>query len=127
MHSYKRSERVADQIRRDAAEIINDMIRDKAGLLITVSGVDVSDDLRNARVRYTVLGDDSKIARAETFFQKAGGRIRSDIIHRLRIRRAPDITFSYDKSLVEGLRVTEMIDRIVSGKDDDADGSEADS
>ena len=122
MKSFKRSKRVADQIQRDVSEVILDRLRDRSSVMITVSGVEVSDDLKHAKVFYTVLGDSvEKINAAETFFEKSGKSIQSELAHRLRIRRMPELSFQFDKSLVEGLRITALIDQVMNREDEQED------
>lgn len=117
MKSFKRSQRVADQIRRDASDVINAMLQDRTGLLVTVSGVEVTDDLRNARIYYTVLGDEAARDQVRDIFDRSTGYIQSELAHRLRLRRMPEISLQYDKSLVEGMRVTSLIDELTSKSD----------
>lgn len=115
MKAFKRSKRVADQIRRDASEIISGMNRDSAGVMITISGVEVSDDLKYARVFYTVMGDDAeKIKKAEEFFGRASNRIQNQLAQKLHIRKMPELSFHFDKSLLEGLRITALIDEVMT-------------
>lgn len=121
MKSYKRSQRVADQIKRDVSVVIEEMLQDKAGLLVTISGVDVSSDLRHAKIFYTVLGDESKREQAEKIFQKSTGYIQSELARRLRLRRMPEISLSYDTSLVEGMRMVSLIDEVMSETEDEND------
>ncbi len=117
MKSFKRSHRIADQIKRDASEVISDMLRDRNDLMITVSGVEVTNDLKYAKIFYTVLGDNAdKLERSESFFKKSTGYIRGEIARRLRIRKAPEISLHYDKSLVEGLRIAGLIDKVASDR-----------
>lgn len=119
MRSFKRSQRVADQIKRDASKIIADMLRDNPRFLITVSDVEISDDLRNARVFYTVLSKDAGlIDEVRELMKKRAKKIQSEIARRLNIRRVPEITLHYDKSLVEGMRMTSLIDQVMSKKND---------
>ncbi len=130
MRSFKRSQRVADQIKRDVAEIIADRLRDSRALLITVSTVEVTNDLRYAKVYYTVFGEQDNIELARDFFSRMGKTITVDLARRLHIRRMPELTFIYDTSLVEGLRVTSLIDKVASQNtdtdDDDDDDNETD-
>lgn len=122
MRSFKRSQRVADQIKRDASEIISDLLRDRASFLVTVSDVEISDDLRNAKVFYTVLGKEkTEIAEVEDVMNRYRGIITKEIGHRLRIRKMPEITLHYDKSLVEGLRMTDLIDKVMSEDEERAE------
>ena len=114
MKGFKRSQRVADQIRRDAGSAIAEMTRD-AGVMITVSRVEVTDDLKYARIFYTVLGEDPEHPdRAKEFFEHSGKRIQSEVAHNLRIRRIPEFSYHFDKALVEGIRVANLIEEVMS-------------
>jgi ribosome-binding factor A len=97
------------------------MLQDKTGLLVTVSSVDVSDDLRFARIFYTVLGDEDGLHRVKGILEHAAGHIQRELAHKLRIRRMPEISLHYDKSLVEGLRLTSLIDEVSSESKDEED------
>ena len=124
MKSFKRSQRVADQIRRDASEIIEAMLQDRTGLMVTVSGVRVTDDLRYAKIFYTVLGEEDKRDQVERIFERSTGYIQAELAHRLRLRRMPEISLHYDTSLVEGLRVVSLIDEVMSETDEKDDGKD---
>jgi len=123
MKSYKRSQRVADQIKRDASDVINTMLQDRGALLVTVSGVEVTNDLRYAKIFYTVLGSDEQRDEAKKIFDRSSGYIQSELARRLRIRRMPEISLHYDKSLIEGMRVASLINELTS-KTDDEDAEE---
>ena len=115
MKSFKRSRRVADQIQRDVSEVILERMRDGSSIMITVSAVEVSDDLKFAKVFYTVLGDSpDKTEAAETFFKHSGKSIQSELARRLHIRRLPELSFQFDKSLVEGMRIAALIDKVMT-------------
>ncbi|MEZ5359228.1 MAG: 30S ribosome-binding factor RbfA [Candidatus Zixiibacteriota bacterium] len=119
MKSYKRSVRVADQIQRDVSEIIADMLRDRAHLMVTISGVEVSDDLRNAKILYTVLGGEEARTEADEFFEATLKEIQWELGKRLRIRKIPELTARYDDSLLEGLRITALIDQVMADSPDE--------
>ncbi len=121
MKSFKRSQRVADQIKRDVSDVIEEMMQDKTGLMVTVSGVDVSNDLRHAKIYYTVLGDEEKREQAEKIFGRSTGYIQSELARRLRLRRMPEISLNYDTSLVEGMRMVSLIDDVISETEDEND------
>lgn len=112
MKSFKRSQRVADQIKRDVSVVIADVLSDRPDLIVTVSSVDVTDDLRYAKIFYTVLGDEAKINEAARIFEHATGHIQAELAHRMRLRRMPEISLVYDKSLIEGMRVVSLIDEL---------------
>lgn len=114
MRAFKRSQRVSDQIKRDAAEVISEMLRDKPDMMVTVSDVAVTDDLRYAKIYYTVLGGDELLTAAQEHLKKATGYIQSELARRLQIRRIPEISLHYDTSLIEGMRMSQLIDDVMS-------------
>lgn len=124
MKSYKRSQRVADQIKRDASFVIADVLPDRPDLMVTVSSVDVTDDLRYAKIFYTVLGDETKINEVARIFERATGHIQAELAHRLRLRRMPEISLVYDKSLTEGMRVVSLIDELTEKADKEDEGKD---
>lgn len=122
MRSFKRSERVSDQIRREAAGLISDLVRDKTGVFVTVSRVEMTDDLRYARIYYTMLNEQpERLERVKAVLDNRAGQIQSAIAARVRMRRTPEISFHYDTSLVKGMRVIQLIEEVSAEQDDKAD------
>ncbi|MCP4566055.1 MAG: 30S ribosome-binding factor RbfA [FCB group bacterium] len=122
MRTFKRSQRIADQIKRDVSEILAEMLRDKSELMVTVSTVEVTDDLAQAKIFYTVLDDNAeKLKTVKEYFVRATAHIQAELARRLRIRRLPEISLHYDKSLVEGLRMTALIDKVMSEESHEED------
>ena len=119
MKTFKRSQRIAEQVQRDAADVIAAMFRDRGDMLITVSGAEVTGDLRYAKIFYTVMGKGAEdLTRVQELLDQATGRIQAELAKRLRIRRMPEISLHFDKSLAQGLRVASLIDEVVSKKHD---------
>ncbi len=112
MRAFKRSQRIADQIQRDVAEIIAAMMQDRAGPMVTVSAAEVTDDLRYAKIFYTVLGDSDNLERVKSTLDRSTGHIQSELAHRLPLRRVPEISFHYDEALVKGMRIISLIDSV---------------
>ncbi|MDD4050318.1 MAG: 30S ribosome-binding factor RbfA [candidate division Zixibacteria bacterium] len=122
MRSFKRSERVADQILREAAGLVSDLVRDKAGVFVTVSKVEMTHDLRYARIYYTLLDDKPELVeRVKAVLDNRTGQLQTAIAGRVRIRRAPEISFHYDVSLVKGMRVIQLIEEVTAKQDDEED------
>jgi ribosome-binding factor A len=117
MKAYKRSQRVADQIKRDVSAVIAEVLSDRPDLIVTVSSVEVTDDLRYARIFYTVLGEEKKINEVAKIFERATRHIQVELGHRIRMRRTPEISLMYDKSLIEGMRVVSLIDELTEETD----------
>jgi ribosome-binding factor A len=118
MKDFKRSQRLGDQIKRDVAILVLNLFQDKGANIPTVTAVEVTDDLRYAKVFYTVPGDDERRAQAKESLARLTGRIQSELAHSLRVRRMPEISFHFDTSLEQGMRILTLLDELKS-KDND--------
>lgn len=107
----KRSERVADQIRMEIADILTTKVKDPRIGFVTVTSVDLSDDLQHARIFVSVLKNQD---RKETFLGlgKATGFVRLELAKRLKLRRTPDLTFLPDTSTEKVNHLLDILDRI---------------
>lgn len=112
-----RVDRVADQIRSEVAEIITGELKDPRIGFATVTRVEVSHDLHHARIWVAVLGDEAAQLRAVGGLSSAAGYVRHEIAHRLRLRRAPELTFLLDRGLEESSR----IDKLLQGLKDESE------
>ncbi len=119
---FSRSNRVADQIQRELANLIQFEIKDPRVGMVTITGVDVTKEFENARVYYTVLGDDATRKATEQGLQRAAGFLRRELAHRLRLRTTPSLQFVYDKSIDQAARMSELISsaiKLEKNTDDD--------
>ncbi len=114
MKEHGRSQRVAGQLQRELAIIIQSELKDPRLGLVTVSSVDVSKDLSHARVYFTLLGDDLDRDRAVGILNKAGGFMRHLVGQRMRLRIIPQLRFIYDTSVERGTSLSELIDSAVA-------------
>ena len=107
---YSRSVRIAEQIRREIALLVTRDVADPRVGDVTISGVDLSPDMRQAKVLvtpgHTADGDASVGA-----LNRAAGFLRSRLGRRIRMRRLPRLVFEYDRTLEHALR----IDALISG------------
>jgi ribosome-binding factor A len=110
--SAPRSERLAEQIRTEASEILARDVHDPGLGFLTITRVQVTPDLQIARIHYTTLGD----AAARRTTEKALGRVapflRRQLGRRLRLRRVPELQFSFDQSIAHQARVEELLQEI---------------
>ncbi|SEI44591.1 ribosome-binding factor A [Allopseudospirillum japonicum] len=117
MREFKRTDRVADQIQRELAQMIQQEIKDpRLDALVTVSGVKVSKDLGYADVYVTILGKEDKpqiIADNLHILQHAAGFMRSQLGQRIKLRVMPQLRFHYDETLVRGRHLSSLIDQAV--------------
>jgi ribosome-binding factor A len=114
---FPRSRRIADQIQRELADLIRLELKDpRVPELVTITGVEVSPDQSHAKVFFTVLGDERKIDDATAGLRSAGGFLRTQLGHRMKLRVVPQLDFKYDTSVERGVRLSHLIDEAV-GRD----------
>lgn len=112
-----RPEKVAHLMRREVADIVRNRIRDpRVGSWVSVTDVEVTQDLSFARVYVTVLGDEPTRARALDALAHAAPFVRHELAPRLGLREVPELRFEYDTSLDRGARVDELLRRIEAGE-----------
>lgn len=109
-----RSRRVAEEIKKEIAQIIRDGIKDpRVRGLLTVTNVEVSDDIRYAKIFVSYFGEDEGKDEAIKVLTKASGFIRSELAGRLRLRYTPELTFKFDESIAYGAKISELIRKTV--------------
>ena len=118
---YSRSERVADQIQREVAEIIARELDDPRIGRVTVSGSSLSKDLSNA-ILYVTMPVDGDVKRTLEGLNRATGFVRRRLGERLRMRYVPRVRFAHDVALERATRVGELLDEAKGGPDRDTGG-----
>ena len=121
MKEYPRKLRLNTQLQGELAALIRDELSDPRVAGITVTGVDVSPDLRNARVTVSLLGDDARLKEALKGLKHAAGKLRHELGERLSLRYVPQLHFAADVALREGDRISALINAAVRG-DERSDG-----
>jgi len=111
MLPYKRSQRVSDLLRQEIANIIIYRLKDPRVGFLTVTGVDVTDDIKLARVYVSILKEDEKKATLEVL-NSAKSFIRSELSKRLRMKSIPSIEFRLDTSIEYGNRIEKLLKEI---------------
>lgn len=108
--TYKRSVRVGDQMKQEIADILMKKIKDPRIGFVTVTDVELSDDLRNAKVFVSVYGGDKE----ETFkgLKSAAPFIRSELGRRMTMRCVPEILFRFDSTVEQGAHIMELLHEI---------------
>jgi ribosome-binding factor A len=114
---YSRSERVADQIQREVAEIITQELEDPRVQRVTVSGSSISKDLSNATLFITVPAD-GDVERALEGLNRASKFVRRRLGQRVRMRYVPRLRFAHDVTLDRATRVGELIDAATGAAED---------
>ena len=93
----KRSTRVADAVRRELSVLLLTKVRDVQLTSVSISRVEVSDDLKQARIFFTVLGGRKAIKEAGAALERARGFMRSHLAKNLNMRYTPNLLFKYDE------------------------------
>jgi ribosome-binding factor A len=104
-----RPNRVGEQMKKELTEIIGRKIKDPRIGFVTVTDVQVTGDLQQATVYISVLGDDEQKENTLKGLAKAKGFIRSEIGHRIRLRKTPEIIFEFDESIDYGNRIETLL------------------
>ena len=102
MLAGKRSARVGDQIQKEVSILLLERVKDPRVKGVTVTGIRLSDDLKMARIYYSVMGSREQVERAQAGLDSAKGFIKRQIGIRMGLRYVPEITFVHDSSLENG-------------------------
>ncbi|WP_209122344.1 30S ribosome-binding factor RbfA [Alkalihalobacillus sp. BA299] len=116
--SNVRANRVGEQMKKELSDIIMREIKDPRVRFVTVTGVDVTGDLQQAKVYITVLGDEKEKEDTIQGLSKATGFIRTEIGKRIRLRKTPEIEFEFDQSIEYGNRIETLLTEINKQKND---------
>jgi ribosome-binding factor A len=108
MREYPRKLRIGTQLQAELAMVIRGL-SDPRVQGVTVTGVDVAPDMRNARVSISLLGDDQRLRDAIKGLNHAAGKLRHELGERLRLRAIPVLHFAPDLALREGDRISALI------------------
>lgn len=114
MLPYKRSQRVSDLLREEIADIIMNKLKDPRVGFITVTGVDITEDLKLARVYISTLKEEERDVTLE-IINSAKGFIRTELSKRVRMKFIPSLTFLVDESLEYGDKIERLLKEIRSG------------
>ena len=112
MANFARTDRVAQQIQRELAELVRLEISDPRVKLVTITGVEVANDYSHAKIFFTRL--DGKNEEAKQGLERAGGFLRSQLARSLKLRIMPQLHFVYDASVERGSNLSQLIDRAVA-------------
>ncbi len=109
---YARTDRIAEQIRRELAELIRLEVKDPRVRKVTLTGVEVTNDHAHAKVFYTSL--DGNSADLQQGLERAAGFLRSQVAHAMKLRITPQLHFIYDASIEHGAHLSQLIDQAVA-------------
>lgn len=123
----RRPDRVAEAIREEVAMFLAEGVKDpRVTGLVTVTGVDVTRDLRHARVFVSIMGSDEEKAATQEGLRSLAAHLRSRVARALRLRVAPEIEFQLDTSVARAARIESLLAQIKDGTLAPPDASDLD-
>ena len=105
---FQRSDRVAEQIRRDLADLIRTELKDPRVGMVSLTDVQLTPDYAHAKVFFTTLQSEH-LEEIETGLKRASGFLRRELGRRIHIHTLPELHFVYDNSLEHGASMSQLI------------------
>jgi ribosome-binding factor A len=112
MMTFKRADRVADLIRAEVADLLLKEVKDPRIGPVTITGAEITDDLKVAKIFFVEMGKDTCTAETQAGLQSATGFLKRKLGQRLKLRYVPDITFIVDQSFAYGSHIDQLIAEI---------------
>ena len=113
---FKRADRVADLLKREIAQVLVRNVKDPRLANVTISGVEVTSDLRHARIFYYARGDEADRKNVAEGLAKAKSFIRRELGKRLHLRYLPDLHFRYDTSFDYSDKIDQLLKKIAKNE-----------
>jgi ribosome-binding factor A len=107
-----RADRVAQALKKEISSIIHDELKDPRLGFITITDIELTQDLRYAKVFFSVLGKEQDYKKTKEALDSALGFIRRLIAQRIRLRFTPEISFKEDRSSEYSIRIQEVLEEI---------------
>ena len=108
---YSRSDRVAEAIRRELAQLIASELKDPRVGMISLTAVEVTPDYAHAKVFYTTLAEGEALQHIQEGLVRASGFLRREIGRRVRIHTTPALHFVHDETLARADHLSRLIDK----------------
>ena len=107
---FQRGDRVAEQVRRDLADLIRSELKDPRVGMISLTAVELTPDYAHAKIFFTTLNSDH-LPEIEQGLKRASGFLRRELGRRIHIHTLPELHFIYDNSLERGASMSLLIDQ----------------
>jgi len=108
MASPQRVARMREEVIKDTSDILRKMKDPRLGF-VTVTGAEVTTDMRYVKIFVSVLGEEDAVERSMEALASGAGFVRSEIGKRIRLRHTPEITFRLDRSVQQGARIDQLL------------------
>jgi ribosome-binding factor A len=108
---FSRSDRVAEQIQRELADLLQFEVKDPRIGMVTITEVEVSGDMAHAKIYYSAHAASTELQKG---LEKSAGFLRSQLGKRMLLRTVPQLHFIYDASIDRGMRLSRLIDEALA-------------
>ena len=108
---FSRSDRVAEQIQRELADLLQFEVKDPRVGMVTITEVEVSGDMSHAKIYYSAAEGTKELQKG---LEKSSGFLRTQLSKRLLLRTVPQLHFVYDASIDRGMRLSKLIDEALA-------------
>lgn len=108
-----RQKRLGELLKQEVSELVLREIKDPRIGFVSITSVDLTADLRHAKILVSVLGNEHERKSSLAGLRSAAGFIRRELGHRLRLKYVPEISIVYDDSIERGTRIVSLIDSVV--------------
>jgi len=107
-----RPERLAEAIKKEVSDLLREELKDPRIGFSTITWVEVSNDLKYAKIFVSVYGSKEEQKATMTALTKAQGYVRTELGRRIRLRQVPEISFKLDDSIEHGSKVIKLLDGV---------------
>lgn len=108
-----RSDRLSQEIEKEVSDILRRRVRDPRVEGVTITGVDVTGDLQQAKIYYSILSDKaSDDQKTKAGLEKVSGLIRKELGSRLSIYKTPELSFIRDESVQYGDKIDQLLNKL---------------
>lgn len=114
--SNVRVHRVGEQIKKEMVRILQRELKDPRIGFVTVTGVEMTGDLQQAKVYISVMGDEEQKMNTLEGLSRAKGFIRSEIGKVVKLRKTPELIFQFDESIEYGNKIEKLLQQIIQDK-----------
>jgi len=117
MRNYRREDQLSGAITRELSDLIRTRMKDPRIGFASITGVELSHDLRYAKVFVSVMGSPEEQRETMRGLDSANGFLRRELAQRLTIRHVPEISFRLDESIARGARVLDLLKQVEQESD----------
>lgn len=108
---FTRSDRVAEQMQRELADLLMFEVKDPRIGMVTITGVEVTGDMAHAKIFYTAAKQSDSTQQG---LEKSAGFLRTQLAKRMLLRTVPQLHFAYDSSIDNGMKMAKLIDEALA-------------